>query len=130
MSEASRLAAWVQQIPDKLRAEPCRRYAAPWDDWPNGNTGASIYPVVYALWEEKEDASPQYVGQSTGLGRRLWQHFADTECWQPVPKYVSYLESKDFRNPELLLLAEAFVIAVFKPPQNAETWREPDRGDV
>lgn len=52
MSEASRLAAWVQEIPDTLLAEPRRRYAAPWDDWPNGNTGTCIYPVVYALWEE------------------------------------------------------------------------------
>jgi len=76
--------------------------------------------VVYALWQSKEGPKPLYVGQSTSLGPRLWEHFRPGIIWKgdKNPRYVSYLDSAEFADPAVLSAFEHFAIAVWEPENN------------
>jgi len=102
----------------KLGKEPRRECGRPWHDWEHGSTGIAS-PVVYALWDSKEDAKPLYVGQSTSFGPRLWKHLRPESTWKGGrPRYASYLDHDDFADPAVLSAFERFAIAVWEPENN------------
>lgn len=94
-----------------------RHYADPWDDWPNRNTGVHRHPVLYALWADREESLPIYVGQTVNMGKRLSEHFA-ASWWSRPPKYVTYLDLPDFDDPAILSVAEKYLMAIMRPTDN------------
>ncbi len=75
MRDPNQLAISLPGYVTAMRSQPRRRYADPWEDWPNRNTGRSD-PVVYALWADSHNEGVLYVGQTVDLGKRLAEHDA------------------------------------------------------
>ena len=116
MHDPNQLAMSLPGYVTAMRSQSRRRYADPWDDWPNQNTGRPN-PVVYALWADSHTDGVLYIGQTVDLGKRLAEHDAATG-WGTKFEYVTYIDLPEFGDPALRLLDEHFLITVFDPPEN------------
>jgi len=102
----------------KLLKEKRRFYGEDWSDWKNKTTGGQKHPCVYLLWQKNEVNRPSYIGETVGLGRRLYKHW-DEENWsKPKWQSVQYISDSKLDDGEFRQLFECFCIYIMNPKDN------------
>lgn len=111
------LSAFLTDSLKALRGEKRRYFGEGWGDWEGQSTGVTG-AVVYCLWVGFDASQPEYIGETTNLGPRLFEHFA-APGWDPTPTYVSYFRDERLADPAIRILLERFAIAALRPNQNS-----------